>query len=501
MNRVVISGGGIAGLSIARAIRRRDPRVEVAVLEREPRLGGNVRTEVVDGYTCEWGPDGFLDNAPDTLALAREVGLEHRLLPSSDSARRRFIFRGARLHEVPVSPGAFLASRLLSMRGKARILVEPLARRRPETDESILAFAARRIGHEAAAVMIDSMVSGIFAGDARSLSLRACFPRMWEMEGEHGSLFRALLATRKRRKKEDAVGAPAGRLTSFVGGMRELIDAVGASLDGAIRTGVPCVGLLPGRQDATFNPGHRPAGFTVATPSGRLDADAVVLAGPAPVSAELLQPFDTTLASLLAGIESAPLVVVCLGYDEAALAADRGPLNGFGFLVPRNEGIRILGALWETSIYSSRAPQGKALLRVMVGGASDPLVTQLDDEELLAMVRTDLHRTMGLTLAPEFVKIVRHRRGIPQYTVGHVARLQRIETLLQAHPGLFLAGNSYRGVSINSCIAEADAIASRVLEHLRNAPRVAEPRRGAVDLKMPAAPAGGGAPRDLTAVD
>lgn len=466
MSRIVVAGAGVTGLSIARAIRRRDPRADVIVVEGTPQPGGNVKTELADGYLCEWGADGFLDNAPDTLQLVREIGLKDRLLPGRDAARRRFIFSKGVLHEVPVSPLAFLRSGLLSPAAKARIAWEPFARRQPEGDETIHDFAARRIGTQAASVMIDSMVSGIFAGDSRALSLRACFPKMWQMEADHGGLFRAMIATRKRRKKEDAMGAPAGHLTSFVGGMTELIEALAASLGAAVRTSSPVVELQRGGLAEAFRPGGAPSGYTVVTPDGSLEADAVVLTGPSSEAAALIRPFDSTLASLLAGITTAPLAVLCLGFDEAALIRDRGALNGFGFLVPRQEGIRMLGALWETAIYPNRAPAGKALMRVMIGGARDREAVELDDETLLATVRAELQQTMGLRVAPEFVRIVRHRRGIPQYVTGHVARLQRIETLLQPHPGLFLAGNSYRGVSINSCIAESGAIAERVLAHV-----------------------------------
>lgn len=462
MKRAVIAGGGIAGLSIAHAIRQRDRSVDVVVLEGQDRVGGNIRTEVLEGYRCEWGPDGFLDNAPATLALAHAVGLGPRLLPSRDEARRRFIFRNGRLHEVPTSVSAFVRSPLLSLRGKARLALEPLARRRDGQDESIHEFASRRIGDEAASVLVDSMVSGIFAGDARALSLRACFPRMWQLETDHGSLVRAMIATRGTRRKDDAVGAPAGRLTSFAAGMAELPEAIARTLGGALKTGTALLQLRKGRQREAFATSGA-SGFTAGSSAGTMDADAVVLAGPSDQSAQIISGFDSTLGSLVAGIAAAPLAVVCLGYDAAALAAERGPLDGFGFLVPRREGPRILGALWESSIYSNRAPEGKALLRVMIGGAADPGATDLDEEALLATVRADLTRTMGLSLAPEFVRIIRHRRGIPQYTKGHVARLQRIDSLLKAHPGLFLAGNSYRGVAINSCIAEADSIAERVL--------------------------------------
>lgn len=467
MKTVAIVGGGIAGLSIARAIARRAPDVQVSVLERSARPGGNIRSERVDGYLCEWGPDGFLDNAPATLALASDVGLEPALRPSSDAARRRFIFRHGRLIEVPASPGAFLTTPLVSWGAKARILYEPLARSRPEGDETIFDFAARRIGREAAAAMIDPMVSGIFAGDARALSLRACFPRMWQLETDHGGLFKALIATRQRRKKDDAVGAPAGRLTSFGDGMEALIHALARALGHSLHTCTPIQAIRQGRESQPLHGGSAGRGFTLISPGLRgIEADAVVLAGPALESAEIVRGFDQGLSSMLAGIPTASLAVVCLGYDARALDAERGPLNGFGFLVPRSEGVRILGALWETSIYPRRAPDGKALLRVMIGGALDPDAVSLDDEALLGVVRHDLKSTMGLGIAPEFVRIIRHRRGIPQYTVGHLDRLRQIEARLQAHPGLWLAGNSYRGVAINSCVAEADGIASCVVDYV-----------------------------------
>lgn len=457
MKRVVIAGGGIAGLTAARAIRRRDPNLDVVVLEGAARPGGNIRSRRIDGYLCESGPDGFLDSAPATLALVRDLGLDARLLPSDDRARRRFIFRHGRLHEVPTSPVRLARTALLSASGKARLALEPFSRRSRDDDESIHRFAERHIGKEAATVLVGSLVSGIFAGDAGALSLRACFPAMRRLEETHRSLFRALLATRGTRRKGDAAGAPSGRLTSFAGGMSDLIDALWTSLDGAAHTDSPVLRLRKGDPNGRSLNG----GFTVVTHGRSLAADAVVLACPSSESARVVGEFDPELAGLLGGIAGAPLAVVALGFDARAFHPSR--LAGFGFLVPRNEGIRILGTLWETSIYPNRAPEGKVLLRVMIGGACDPAVLALGDEELLAAVRRDLSTTMGLSAEPELVHIVRHTRGIPQYVTGHPARLQRIDACVARHPGLHLAGNSYRSPSVNACIAEAEQIADAVL--------------------------------------
>ena len=456
MTRIAVVGGGIAGLGLAHALRRRAPSAEITVFEAAPRAGGNIRSERDSGYLCEWGPNGFLDSVPETLDLVHAIGLDARVHPSDDRARRRFIFRGGRLHALPGGPGAFIASGLLSWPGKLRIAAEPFARARPEGDESIHAFAARRIGGEAASVLVGSMVSGVFAGDARALSLRACFPKMWQMETDHGGLFRALFAKvrEKRVRRGDAVGSPLGRLTSFRDGTEELVTALARDLGPIVRLASPVTGLR-----ATVS------GWRVeAAGEAGLEADAVVLAAPPSASAELASALDDTLAFELRAIPSAGLAVVALGYDEGRLA---DPLDGFGFLVPRGEGPRVLGVLWDSSIYPGRAPAGRVLVRAMIGGALDPEAVHLDEATLLEQVRRDLRATMRLEAEPEFVRVYRHPRGIPQYVLGHLDRLARIEGRLARHPGLFVAGNGYRGVAINACLAEAGPLADRVLARVR----------------------------------
>jgi oxygen-dependent protoporphyrinogen oxidase len=459
MKRIAIAGGGIAGLSIAHALLRRGVResgIELVVLERSARPGGNIWTDAVDGYLCERGPNGFLDNAPATLKLVGDLGLQTALQPSDDRARRRFVFRNGRLHEVPTGPVGFLSTRLLSWAGKLRIAAEPWAATRPASDETIHAFAARRIGREAADVLIDAMVSGVFGGDARRLSLRACFPRMWELETMYGGLFRALVARRRERRaaKGGAIGSPLGRLTSFRRGTEHLIAALVAALGDCLRPSADVVSVT--RHGSTY--------ALVLADGSEMTADAVVLATTAPMTARLVDRLDGPLAATLAQISTAPMVVVCLGYSEARLAR---PLDGFGLLVPRGEGPRLLGVLWDSSIYPGRAPAGKVLIRAMMGGAHDPQAITLDDDAVLAAVRPDLTTTMGLRAEPEFVRVFRHPVGIPQYTVGHLDRLAAIDARLAELPGLFLAGNSYRGVAINACIAEADGIAEKVLGRVR----------------------------------
>lgn len=456
MQRVVIVGGGVTGLTTALEVREAAAAmgapVEVVVLEANDAPGGNIRTERVDGYSIENGPNGFLDNAPRTLDLVRRLGLDGAMRQADEAAAVRYIYHDGTLHEAPTGPASFLRSPLLSLRGRLRVLAEPFARPRPDHDETIHDFAARRIGPEAAAVLVDAMVSGVFAGDVHALSLRSSFPKMAAMEAEHGGLVKAMVARMRAGRGAKAgagPGGPGGTLTSFEGGMDTLIRGLVAALDPdrtgprAVRTGarVAALGRAPGG-----------AAWRVRLASGEeLAADAVVLTIPSPRAAPLLEPTDAALAETVAAIPTAGLSVVALTYDAATIP----PVEGFGFLVPRGEDLRILGCLWDSSVFPDRAPQGKVLLRAMIGGAHDPAGVTEADGLLIDRVRRDLREAMGIDAEPELTRVYRWPLGIGQYHVGHQDRLDRIHQRLEENPGLWLAGSSYYGVSINACVEKA----------------------------------------------
>lgn len=502
MKRIVVVGGGIAGLATAYELRQRAARIpgglDVRLVEAAPRLGGNLRTERDAGYRVEWGPNGFLDNVPETLDLVRRLGLQGELCPSDAAAARRFLFRNGRLHLLPGGPGSFLTCPVLSLSGRLRVLGEPFAAKHPGGDETVYAFARRRIGAEAAHVLVGAMVSGVFAGDARQLSLQSCFPKMAEMEAAHGGLVKAMLAKQRARgaaKRELAMRrargedtpqmaemerpggpvGPAGRLTSFRGGIQTFTDALATALGSAVASGRALERLEPidGREGSTRLWRLDFAGGEL------LESDEVVLALPAAQASPLLAPLDAELAATLAAIPSASLAVLALAYDERAfharaLAATAGAPNGFGFLVPRGERPRILGALWDSSVFpGERAPAGKVLLRVMIGGALDPEAVMLPEDELLRIARADLAATMGLESAPERHWLFRHRVGISQYIVGHAARLTAIAARLATLPGLHVAGQSYFGVSMNGCCEQAARFAEEQITRLAAAERTA----------------------------
>ena len=450
--RVVIVGGGIAGLAIASELSA--SAADVVVVEGSARPGGNIRSTREAGYLYEWGPTGFLDNVPETLALAARAGIEARLTRANRAAERRFVIRGGRLRELPHGPLGFFTSGVISLAGRARVLGEPFVpRRRGTSDESVLAFATRRIGREAAEVLVDALVTGIWAGDSERLSVASAFPKLAALEREHGSLVRGMIASRRKRAGGGPAG-PGGKLTSFPDGLEELPMALAASLGERLLTGLPVRSIAP-----------RPrSGWRIeAEGSPPLEADVVVLASPAWTSAGIVAGFDPSLAEHLAAVPTVPVAVVHLGFDRTR-AADKLP--GFGALAPRGETRSLLGVLVPSNIFPDRAPPDALLATAMLGGARDPSIVDRDDTTLTGRALAEIRAVTGLDAEPRFVRVLRHQRGIPQYNLGHGARLEAIDSALASHRGLFLAGNSYRGIAINACAADAPLVARSILDSL-----------------------------------
>ncbi|MFQ5704459.1 MAG: protoporphyrinogen oxidase [Gemmatimonadales bacterium] len=447
MTRVVVVGGGIAGLTTA--LHLKDAGLNVLLLEARGTLGGNISTDRTDGWIIERATNGYVDNASATEHLVDRLGLRGRVRKANERAAKRFLYRSGRLHPLPTNPLRFVGSRVLSPIGRLRVVLEPFfARRaRENKDRTVYEFARSHIGHEAATVLVDAMVSGIFAGDIHQLSLASTFPKMALMEAKYRSLVRAMLD--RRRDTAGGPAGPAGTLTSFDDGLDVLIAALGEALGDSVRVATPVAAIQRG------NP------WEVATESGdTIGADAVVLATPAWAASRLLAKTDPSISEILAAIRSAGLAVVALGYDTAAVG---GEPDGFGFLVPRNQGLRTLGCLWDSSLFPGRAPTAKVLLRVMIGGAHDADAVGLDDAALLDIARRELGSTMRITAAPVMSRIYRHTRGIAQYTVGHRSRIEAIERRLHsAMKGIWLAGSSYYGVSMNACIAKAGVQAAEI---------------------------------------
>lgn len=450
--KVAIVGGGITGLSAAAWLELDHGIKDVLVLESEARPGGKVQSESKDGHVLEWGPQGFLDNAPDTLELAEAMRLGQKLVKANEAAADRFIVRDGLLHSVPLSPAKFMRSPILSVGGRLRLLMEPFARSRTIEDESVFQFAQRRIGSEAAEILVDAMTTGVFAGNSRELSLAATFPRMAEMENRHGSLTRAMLDRMRQRRRDGGTGGgpagPGGTLTTFEGGMEQLPIKLASFLGDRLRSSTPILSI------------HLHSnGLRIKGQDCDLVVERLLLATPAHVAGRLLAQLLPQVAEPLNRITTVPISIVNSSYSSAS-AFDR-EVSGFGFLVPGREPHGILGTLFCHDIFPGQVPPNRLLLRTMIGGAREPGAALESDSSLETRARTAHSTLLGSNPDPDNTWIIRHERGISQYGIGHLDRIEEVETAA-AEFGIELAGSPYRGVSVNDCIRQARATAARL---------------------------------------
>ena len=499
--RIAIVGGGMAGLGAARVLedaRAADAAVDWHLYEDESRFGGKVHTVRRDGFVIEGGPDSAIIEKHWPITMARRLGLGDRFEDSNEGIRKSFVYARGRLHElpegiilmVPTRMVPFALSSLMSWPGKARMGMDLVLPRGgaardagADGDESLGDFVRRRLGKEALARIAEPIVAGIHAGDPEQMSVRATFPMFLEMERTHRSLILAMIKRRKARQKAAAGGGPGGAqrpeggprsyFYSFKGGLQELSDAIVASLPperlhggAAVKVVAPC-----GAGCGTSGAGSGAYALQLAD-GGRVVVDAVVLATPAWASGDLLRTVAPLPAAGLSSIEYVSTATASLAFRRDQVAHD---LTGFGFVVPRAENRPVMATTWSSSKFPGRAPEGHVLLRSFLGRAGIETAAQLDDEEMAKVVRAELREVMGIAAEPELVEIFRWPRGMPQYRVGHVDLVARIEAGVAKVPGIELAGGAYHGIGIGDCLREGAAAAERALEHVRGLPEDAVP--------------------------
>jgi oxygen-dependent protoporphyrinogen oxidase len=450
MNRIVIIGGGISGLAAAHRVLELNPSAQVTILEASDRLGGTIQTQHRDGFLIERGPDSFISEKPEALALAKRLGLESQLIQTNEEYRRSFIVRDGRLRAVPegfqlMAPSRiwpFLTSDIFSLAGKARMAADlflPRKNTNGSNDESLASFVRRRLGEEALARMAQPMVGGIYTADPETLSLRATLPRFLEMERQHRSLILAML---RQGKQRGTSGARYSLFLSFDRGMQVLVTQINA--DVRLKTRAAAL-KLDGLE------------WTITTDKDeQIKADAVCLAVPAYVAASLLSDAHERLAKKLREIKYASTATLNFAYRRAAIGH---PLNGFGFVVPFIEKRSLIACTFSSVKFSGRAPDGHVLLRAFAGGALQPEVFALDEAEMSARVEADLRQLLNIAEDPLFVEVAKWERSMPQYEVGHLERVDEIEKLAKEVRGLTLAGNAYRGAGIPDCIRSGEAAA------------------------------------------
>ncbi len=484
MKRIAIIGGGIAGLSAAWSLekaRRCGLALEYRLYEAAGRLGGVISSETIDGCVVEGGPDSFLTEKPAAAQLCRELGIADQLLGSNDAERKTYIVVKNRLIPLPdglmfmvptrLLPTAF--TRLFSWSTKLRMARELLFPPEPGTeDESVAAMTRRHFGQETVDRLVSPLLSGVYGGDASQLSVRAVLPRMVEMEQQHRSLCRAMLAARKAPAPPSASprkpGSRRSLFTTLRDGMGQMVDGIAAQLQpGSIHLSTPVHSIARTKPDERRARLHLPdeEGWLIETAFGQERFDGIVLALPAWASAGLLRAIDGPLAEALAGVPYSSSITVTMGFNREELR-DLPP--GFGYLVPASEGRRMLACTFVHAKFAGRTPADRGVLRCFLGGSGNDELLDETDSRLTEIVLKELGEILGLHAKPTFVRICRSRQAMAQYAVGHLERMQLVRDSVATLPGLALAGNAFSGIGVPDCIRTGQEAAETLLRTLEN---------------------------------
>jgi oxygen-dependent protoporphyrinogen oxidase len=446
---VAVIGGGVSGLAAAWELRRQGH--EVVVLERQVRPGGNAQSTRFGGFLMEHGPSSVTTASPAAAELSHRLGLDHLKRDLGDGVRYRYLYGRGTIRRISPHPLGMLFSNYLSPKARLRLLAEPLVPVKASgEEETVAAFMSRRFGAEFASRVMDPLVGGLFAGTAETLSMQAVFPSLVAMESCDGSVMRGALRRRRAGRR-----MPGRRLFAWADGVATLPRALARSLGEAVRTGV-----------AVRRIRQVPGGFRIeAGEAGTLQVPAVVVATQPHVAASLLDPVDEDAARALGKIDAPPLSVVFLGYSRVQV---RHPLDGLGYLTPSSEDRALAGALFCSTMFSGRAPEGHVALAGYVGGERAPELARLPAEELIAMARREFGELLGVRGSPVVARTQHWPRGLPQYRPGHQARIAGLLAINERRPGLFLTGNYFQGPGVAACLTQAMQTATCADRYLRD---------------------------------
>ncbi len=446
MKKIGIIGGGISGLTAAFLLKKNG--CEVTLFEKSGRVGGNIQTLKIDDFLVEYAPNSLL-KSPRLVDLIKDLNLERQVLTANAANKKRYVLQNGKLKSLPMSIAKMAASDYFSLNARLRLLKEPFVRTKSPENESVAQFFERRLGREIVERAADPFIAGIYAGNPANLSVRAAFPRLYQLEKEYGSLFVGSIFSKSEKADE---GFP--RTFSFVNGVQTLTDRLAENLGESVTTDANVLKiekLADGK-------------WLVKTDFDEDIFDALIISTPAESAANLIENMDANLSEQLRRIYYPPIAMVFFGVRKESLAQD---LDGFGFLVPSSERRKILGTIWNSAVFENRAPGGYHLLTTFVGGVRNAELFEKSDDELLEVVFDELKSILGLREKPEFTHIKRWRKAIPQYLLGYEKIENGIEEFENKNQGIRFCSNFYKGISVGDCVKNAYRTAGEIEEHLR----------------------------------
>ena len=459
---VIIVGEGITGLGIAHWLKKRG--VDITMLAKDGEVGGTMKSVHEQGFLYETGANTALETTPLIKELVSDLKLESEFRYANPEGKNRYILRDGMLRSMPLGPGSFFFTKLFSTAAKFRVMKEPFIGR-AEKEESVAEFVERRLGHEFLDYAIDPFVAGVFAGKPERLSVRAAFPKLYALEEKYGGLIKGMIKGAQERKQRAEKAKDRAETFSFVSGMQLLPQAIGNSLGKSVLLNAKVTGVrnLTATQSKPSNkPGLIRRYLVEYLHHGKkeeMETDVIVFAIPAYDAAPLLQLLSKETASTLSSIYYPPVISIFLGVKREDI---RCKLDGFGFLIPSKEGRKILGCLWNSCLFGNRAPAGMVALNAFVGGARQPELTGLNDEQIIQITLGELESIMQFSGKPVYLNITRWQKSIPQYEIGYQQKMDILAQFEKSNQGILLAGNYRGGISVGDCVKNAYEIAENV---------------------------------------
>ena len=452
MKKIAIVGGGISGLAAAWFIAQDFPDFKLSLFESEDRLGGKIKSTKEQGFLFEHGPNGFMDSRQEMVDFCYSLDLKNEMVSSDDNAANRFVVKNGKLAALPKKPPQIFTSGFLPLSAKLRLMTEPFRGQSTQEDESLYDFCKRRLGKYVAEYLVDPFTSGVFGADCRKISTRSAFAPLWKMESECGSIFNGM-----RQKMKETKGKKQGKLRSFKNGMQTLIDALKNKLSSKVEI------ILNAKTLALKESGE---GYSLSVDiQGEVKEesfDLVILACPAKPCGQILSTMDSGLASEIGNIPYSAITVVPQGYNKPRPEV----ANAFGYLVPSAEKNKIMGNLFDASVFPFRAPENAFSIRTMLGGGKDPEIINFSDDEVYKLILDENRQTLGIDYEADFKTIIRWKEAIPIYEMGHWKLMEKIE-LFTENKGIFITGNAFYGVSMNDCVTSAKKTSEKINDYLK----------------------------------